>query len=50
MLPALKQNLGGHKFKGDSELDTIMTRWPIAKDMDGKSDGIAALLNVNCSY
>jgi hypothetical protein len=31
---ALKQNFGGHKFKDDREVETVVTRWPITQDRD----------------
>jgi hypothetical protein len=34
MFPALKQNLGGHKFKDDCEVETAVTPWLIVEDTE----------------
>jgi ferredoxin-like protein FixX len=34
LLPKLKQNLGGHKFKDNQEVETAVTQRLIAQDMD----------------
>jgi hypothetical protein len=34
LFTALKQNLGGHKFKDDREVQTVVTRWLITQDTD----------------
>jgi hypothetical protein len=40
LLPALKQNLGGRIFKDICEMETVVTRWLIIKDMDRYQEGI----------
>jgi hypothetical protein len=32
LFPALKQNLGGLRFKDDHEVETIVTQWLITED------------------
>jgi len=34
MLVAVKQYLGGNKFKGDIEMENVVTRWLTKKDTD----------------
>jgi hypothetical protein len=35
MFPAPIQNLVGHKFKDDRDVETVVTRWLITQDTDG---------------
>ena len=30
LFPALKRNLGGHRFKEEIDMETVVTRWQIA--------------------
>jgi len=39
LLPALKQNLGGHKFLDDRNVKTSMTPWLVTKDKDSYKQG-----------
>jgi hypothetical protein len=36
LFPTLRQNLGGHKFKDDREVEKVVTRWLIIHDTDFK--------------
>jgi hypothetical protein len=38
MFPALEQNLGGHKFKRDREIETVVTRCLITAIKTGSSE------------
>jgi hypothetical protein len=48
--PALRQNLGGHKFKDAHEVETFVTRWRITQDTDIDKQKISSQDMANASF
>jgi hypothetical protein len=44
LFPALKQSLGGHKFKYNPEVETVVTGWLTPADRDGCQQRIKRLV------
>ena len=44
LLPTLKQYVGGHSFKDDSEVEKDVTRWLMTRDIDWYQQGIEKLV------